>query len=222
MELVDVGPAKPLSPSPIGLNHPLELDALDTEEVALHPRGNPERQDSSHPVGDPPNSDVHPVVPQRPGPTPSTIFYNLAIVEEAPHPTTTTTPPRALATPPQASANPPSVPPPDSTPDKPKLTGYRLLVVSLTTGFGTAQAILTYQGHTFAPTTLGWIFGIVITLFLAWLGWYENIRSYANLRYWLFERDYISDVCWLLWKGFITGTQPAFRHSSLVYTCRFI
>ncbi|KIJ18271.1 hypothetical protein PAXINDRAFT_179526, partial [Paxillus involutus ATCC 200175] len=59
--------------------------------------------------------------------------------------------------------------------------------------------------HTFAPTTLGWIFGIVITLSLTWLGWYENIRSYANLRYWLFERDYKSDICWLLWKGFIAG-----------------
>jgi hypothetical protein len=107
--------------------------------------------------------DVHPAAPQGPGPTPSTILYNLATAEEAP-PTTATTPPRAPAPPPQAYANPPSVPLPDSTPDKPKLTGYRLLAVSLTIGFGTAQAILTYQGHTFAPTTLGWIFGIVITL----------------------------------------------------------
>jgi hypothetical protein len=166
MELVDVGPAKPLSPSPIGFkNHPLELelDALDIEEVALQSRGNPKRQDSSHPVDDPPDSDVHPA-PQGSGPTPSTILYNLATAEEAPHPTTATTPPRAPAPPPQAYANPPSVPLPDSTPDKPKLTGYRLLAVSLTIGFGTAQAILTYQRHTFAPTTLGWIFGIVITL----------------------------------------------------------
>ncbi|KIJ12929.1 hypothetical protein PAXINDRAFT_82093 [Paxillus involutus ATCC 200175] len=129
-------------------------------------------------------------------------------------------PPRAPAPPPQASSNPPSVPLPDSTPDKPKLTGYRLLVVSLTIGFGTAQAILTYQRHTFTPTTLGWIFGIVITLFLAWLGWYENIRSYANLRYWLFERDYISDVCRLLWKGFIKGDYSWRNRAWMLYVSR--
>ncbi|KIK97237.1 hypothetical protein PAXRUDRAFT_825126 [Paxillus rubicundulus Ve08.2h10] len=116
---------------------------------------------------------------------------------QSPRPTTT-----------QASANPPSVPPPDSTPDQPKLTGYRLLVVSLTIGFGTAQAILTYQGHKFAPTTLAWISGIVITLFLAWVGWYENIRSYENLRYWLFERDYTSDIVRSYAKGLSQVTIP--------------
>ncbi|KAF9221699.1 hypothetical protein BS17DRAFT_647368, partial [Gyrodon lividus] len=75
-----------------------------------------------------------------------------------------------------------------------KLTGYRLLVVSLTIVFGTAQAVLTLQGQKSAPPTLGWVFGVVITLFLIWLGWYENVRSHETLRYRLFEKDYTSDV----------------------------
>jgi hypothetical protein len=60
----------------------------------------------------------------------------------------------------------------------------------------------------------------VVSDSLAWLGWYENIRSYANLRYWLFERDYISDVCWLLWKGFITGDYSWRNSAWMLYVPR--
>ncbi|TFK32257.1 hypothetical protein BDQ12DRAFT_566462, partial [Crucibulum laeve] len=56
----------------------------------------------------------------------------------------------------------------------PKVTAYRLIVIVLTFGFGLAKAIVTYQGKAIYSVTLEWIFGVVIFLFLYWLGLYEN------------------------------------------------
>lgn len=46
----------------------------------------------------------------------------------------------------------------------PKLTGYRLMVIVLTVGFGLSKAILTYRGESIAPTTLEWVFSVVVFL----------------------------------------------------------
>jgi hypothetical protein len=46
----------------------------------------------------------------------------------------------------------------------PKLTGYRLIVIALTVGFGLSKAILCYKGKSIAPITLEWVFGVVIYL----------------------------------------------------------
>lgn len=51
-----------------------------------------------------------------------------------------------------------------SEPWHPKLTVHRALIISLTTGFGLAKAILSYRGKSVAPTTIEWVFGVVVTL----------------------------------------------------------
>ncbi|KAF9480520.1 hypothetical protein BDN70DRAFT_877510 [Pholiota conissans] len=46
----------------------------------------------------------------------------------------------------------------------PKLTGYRLLVIFLTAGFGLSKAKLSYNGQSTAPNTLDWLYGVVAFL----------------------------------------------------------
>ena len=47
---------------------------------------------------------------------------------------------------------------------KPLVTGYRLLVSLLTLIFGMSKAVLSYQGQSTAPTTVDWVFGVLVTL----------------------------------------------------------
>ncbi|TDL18184.1 hypothetical protein BD410DRAFT_843030 [Rickenella mellea] len=75
----------------------------------------------------------------------------------------------------------------------PKLTGYRLLFIILTLSFGLSKAALAYQGQSVSPTTLEWIFGVVIGLALYWLSLYENDAN-AYLMPWLFEFDYYNPI----------------------------
>ena len=44
----------------------------------------------------------------------------------------------------------------------PGLTGYRLLVILLTAIFGLSKAGLSYNGQSTAPTTLDWMYGVVV------------------------------------------------------------
>lgn len=46
----------------------------------------------------------------------------------------------------------------------PKLTGYRVAVLALTTGFGLSKAVLAYRGESFAAITLEWVFSVVVFL----------------------------------------------------------
>jgi len=46
----------------------------------------------------------------------------------------------------------------------PRVTGYRILVISLTAGFGLSKAKLSYQGYSTAPNTLDWLYGVVAFL----------------------------------------------------------
>ncbi|KAI9459827.1 hypothetical protein F5148DRAFT_274400 [Russula earlei] len=55
-----------------------------------------------------------------------------------------------------------------------KLTGYRLLNMSVVFLFGLTKAILTYMGQSAAPTTLDWILGSFLAVFLYWIGLYES------------------------------------------------
>lgn len=48
-----------------------------------------------------------------------------------------------------------------------KLTGYRLIVIALTVGFGLSKTILSYKGKSIAPITLEWVFGVVIYLLMS-------------------------------------------------------
>ncbi|KIK08986.1 hypothetical protein K443DRAFT_672030 [Laccaria amethystina LaAM-08-1] len=72
----------------------------------------------------------------------------------------------------------------------PKLTLYRILVIALTAGFGLWKAALSYRGESTAPTTLDWVYGVVVFLLLYWLGIYEKYALH-NMP-WLFEQDYLA------------------------------
>ena len=49
----------------------------------------------------------------------------------------------------------------------PRMTGYRLLTLLLTAGFGLSKAKLSYEGYSTAPNTLDWLYGVVA--FLMWV-----------------------------------------------------
>ena len=44
----------------------------------------------------------------------------------------------------------------------PKLTLFRLLVILLTSSFGITKAWLSYHGFSTAPTTLEWLYGVLV------------------------------------------------------------
>ncbi|TDL15766.1 hypothetical protein BD410DRAFT_796040 [Rickenella mellea] len=72
----------------------------------------------------------------------------------------------------------------------PELTGYRLILITLTTSFGASKAILAYQGRSAAPTTVEWVFGVIIGTTLYWLSLYEDTEANYYRIPWLFEIDY--------------------------------
>jgi len=69
-----------------------------------------------------------------------------------------------------------------------KVTGYRLLNITLLLAFGVSRVALMYKGQALAPTILEWVMGMVITLGLYWLGLYESIDP--PIWPWLFHKDY--------------------------------
>ncbi|KAF8591709.1 hypothetical protein K439DRAFT_1326159, partial [Ramaria rubella] len=69
-----------------------------------------------------------------------------------------------------------------------KLTGYRLLILVLTTSFGTLKAILSLKGQSIVPNSLDLAFGVLVTLALWWLGLYESIDP--PIFTWFFHVDY--------------------------------
>ncbi|KAH9034545.1 hypothetical protein EDB84DRAFT_62163 [Lactarius hengduanensis] len=71
------------------------------------------------------------------------------------------------------SANMDATPPPLGA----KLTGYRLLNITIVFSFGIAKAILTYKGRSTEPTTLDWVGGALLAVFLYWMGLYEQRDS---------------------------------------------
>ncbi|TDL18171.1 hypothetical protein BD410DRAFT_793476, partial [Rickenella mellea] len=56
--------------------------------------------------------------------------------------------------------------------------------------FGGTKAVLAYQGHSVSPTTLEWIFRVIFSIGLYWLGLYEESAVNAGEIPWLFEKDY--------------------------------
>lgn len=47
---------------------------------------------------------------------------------------------------------------------QPRLTGYQILYVIFTAGFGLSKAGLAYRGYSTTPTTLDWLYGVVVFL----------------------------------------------------------
>lgn len=57
----------------------------------------------------------------------------------------------------------------------PRMTGYRILTVALTAGFGSYKAKLSYEGYSTAPNTLDWLYGVVV--FLMWVLFYAKVAA---------------------------------------------
>ena len=49
-------------------------------------------------------------------------------------------------------------------PRQPSITGYRILVSASAVSFGITKAFLSYQGLDTAPTTVEWVYGVLITV----------------------------------------------------------
>ncbi|KAF6753544.1 hypothetical protein DFP72DRAFT_901982 [Ephemerocybe angulata] len=77
-------------------------------------------------------------------------------------------------------------------PKHPSVTGYRILVTGTAISLGLTKAIVAYLGHTTVPTTLEWIYGILVTLSLYWLGLYE--LSTKEVMPYLFITDYSQEA----------------------------
>ncbi|KAJ7497710.1 hypothetical protein FB451DRAFT_1017304 [Mycena latifolia] len=75
----------------------------------------------------------------------------------------------------------------------PRLTGYRILFFLLTAGFGAVKAFSSYRGQTTAPTTLDWVYGVVVVSALYWLGLYEE-ECAGKMPRWLFDADAVESV----------------------------
>ncbi|KAJ7141345.1 hypothetical protein C8R44DRAFT_763235 [Mycena epipterygia] len=75
----------------------------------------------------------------------------------------------------------------------PRLTGYRILFFLLTAGFGAIKAFFSYKGQTTSPTTLDWVYGVVVVSALYWLGLYEE-ECAGKLPRWIFETDAVDVV----------------------------
>ncbi|CAA7263500.1 unnamed protein product [Cyclocybe aegerita] len=80
----------------------------------------------------------------------------------------------------------------------PKLTPYRLVVLSTTIGLGTAKAISSYIGYDTISITLEWISGVVLFLVLHLSGHYDSPSSKPASKFlrWIFDIDCLD----LLWK----------------------
>jgi hypothetical protein len=91
----------------------------------------------------------------------------------------------------------------------PPMTGYRILLSVSVLIFGLIKAILTYTGKSTAPTTIDWVFAVVVTLryvvdllssivdlirvwSLYWLGLYES--SSPEVLPILFETDHTQSI----------------------------
>jgi len=69
-----------------------------------------------------------------------------------------------------------------------RVTGYRLFTIALIIAFGTAKAVVSYQGKTIISTTLDWVMGVLLAIGLFLLGLYENVDP--PILPWFFHRDY--------------------------------
>ncbi|KDR67383.1 hypothetical protein GALMADRAFT_161645 [Galerina marginata CBS 339.88] len=80
----------------------------------------------------------------------------------------------------------------------PKITLYRLIVLTTTVILGTAKAVMTESGRTFVPITLEWVAGTFLFLFVSAYDSRQNVPSSLS---WLFEHDCMN-VVWRLVESF--------------------
>ncbi|KIM83625.1 hypothetical protein PILCRDRAFT_819260 [Piloderma croceum F 1598] len=78
-----------------------------------------------------------------------------------------------------------------------KLTGYRLLVLALTSTFGIFKATFALEGQSVTPNSLDLAFGVPVTIALWWLGLYESIDP--PVLAWFFHIDYSRLLATTIW-----------------------
>ncbi|TDL19101.1 hypothetical protein BD410DRAFT_792523 [Rickenella mellea] len=103
----------------------------------------------------------------------------------------------------------------------PTITPFRLMITCLTAGFGMSKAWLAYRGLPTFPTTLEWVFGVMVTIALFWLGLYEEEAPQSCS--WLFEKDmkYVFEADFLL--GVLEVVLPILSVIFIVlYYCRAV
>jgi len=95
------------------------------------------------------------------------------------------------------------------TPERPfllvKFTAYRLLTMAVIISFGTAKAVLSYEGQSIAPNTLDWILGVFWAIVLLILGLYENVDP--PVAKWFFHTDYAIYICYFIFQVIYAGIQ---------------
>ncbi|TFK35692.1 hypothetical protein BDQ12DRAFT_687809 [Crucibulum laeve] len=99
----------------------------------------------------------------------------------------------------------------------PKLTLYRLCILSLSSGFGISKTALSYRGIVMISTTLEWIFGVVLFTLFMLLEMYEDGPG-KDLAPWFFDLDLIH----LTWNGvagvFLKTNRPLYQTNTAYAT----
>ncbi|PPQ83886.1 hypothetical protein CVT25_000630 [Psilocybe cyanescens] len=96
----------------------------------------------------------------------------------------------------------------------PKITPYRLAILTTTVGLGTAKAIVTQKGGAIVSTTLEWVAGMLLSLLFLVLSDYESredvVPPYLS---WLFKPDCMD----LIWKllAFFSIDRPVYVSDEL-------
>ncbi|KAJ7282828.1 hypothetical protein C8J57DRAFT_1122747 [Mycena rebaudengoi] len=75
----------------------------------------------------------------------------------------------------------------------PRVTGYRIVFFILTGGFGSLKAFFAYRGESTTPTTLDWVYGVVVVYILYWLGLYEEDCP-EKFPHWMFQTDLVESA----------------------------
>ncbi|KDQ50624.1 hypothetical protein JAAARDRAFT_581263 [Jaapia argillacea MUCL 33604] len=99
----------------------------------------------------------------------------------------------------------------------PALTGYRLSLTVVAICFGLSKAVLSYCGYTTVPSTLDWVFGVLISISFFWLGLYET--SSTQVLPAIFETDYTPTVILAFGSGLRGGFTVGNCFSMLSHSC---
>jgi len=103
-----------------------------------------------------------------------------------------------------------------------KITGYRVLNMSVVFAFGLTKGILTYMGQSAAPTTLDWVSGAVLAVILYWIGLHET--THLRRWEWFFEVDLTPAICYsfLRFSGGVFGVLLAIEGTlAITSLCSF-
>ncbi|KAH9485552.1 hypothetical protein JR316_0002462 [Psilocybe cubensis] len=102
----------------------------------------------------------------------------------------------------------------------PKVSAYRLSVITTTIAFGTAKAISFQTGNTFISTTLEWAAGTVIATIFFSVSSYDSIdRGQSNLPNclaWFFEVESLNCV-WSTFEFLFTFKRPRYSSKECVH-----